>query len=154
MPTGSRLLRLVSVIPSAGYGAGGSLYLTQTAPLGEHTGEIYELSRIDLRTGRILAARRFAGTLDGLLLAGGSLWATTGASSTTLWRLDLRPLAVRSQASVPTSRFAEGIVGSLAAAGGKLWVGSGELDRVSLTSRRLEGVVKLAGSGARCRLAG
>ena len=109
-----------SAMPSAGYAAGASLYLTQTAPVSEHTGEIYKLSRVDARTRRILAARRFAGPLDDLLLAGGSLWATTGASNTMLWRLDPRSLAVRSRASVPTSRFAEGIVGSLAAAGGGL----------------------------------
>jgi hypothetical protein len=143
LPAGSRLLRLVSVIPSAGYAAGGSLYLTQTTPLGEHTGEIYELSRMDPSTGRILAARSFDDQLDDLLLAGGSLWATTTGSNTTLWRLDPRSLAVRSRASVPTSRFAEGIVGSLAAAGGKLWVGTGELSRVSLTSGRVERVVAL-----------
>ena len=143
LPKGSRLLRVVSAIPSAGYAAGGSLYLTQTAPVGEHTGEVYALSRLDPRTGRILAARSFAGALDGLLLAGRSLWATTGASSTMLWRLDPRSLAVRSRVSVPTSRFAEGIVGSLAAAAGKLWVGAGELDRVSLASGRVERVVSL-----------
>jgi hypothetical protein len=143
LPAGSRLLRLVSAIPSAGYAAGGSLYLTQTTPFGEHTGEIYGLSRVDPWTGRILAARSFASPLDALLLAGGSLWATTGASDTTLWRLDPRSLAVRSRASVPTTRFAEGIVGSLAAAGGALWVGAGELDRVALTSGRVERVVTL-----------
>jgi outer membrane protein assembly factor BamB len=131
------------VIPSAGYAAGGSLYLTQTSPLGEHTGEIYEVSRINPQTGQMLAARRFDDQLDCLLLAGGSLWATTSASDTTLWRLDPRSLAVRSHVRVPTSRFAEGIVGSLAAAGGKLWVGTGELARVSLTSGRVEHVVTL-----------
>jgi hypothetical protein len=143
LPAGSRLLRLVSTIPSAGYAAGGSLYLTQTAPVGEHTGEIYELSRVDTRAGRILAARRFSGQLDGLLLAGRSLWATTGGSNATLWRLDPRSLAVRSRTRVRTPRFAQGIVGSLAEAGGKLWVGAGGLDRVSLTTGRVEHVVKL-----------
>jgi hypothetical protein len=143
LPAGSHLLRLVSAIPSAGYAAGGSLYLTQTAPFGEHTGEIYELSRVDPGTGRILATRSFDVSLDGLLLAAGSLWATTGQSSTTLWRLDPDSLAVRSRHSLPTSRLAEGIVGSLAAAGGGLWVGTGRLDRVSLTSGRVDRVVTL-----------
>jgi hypothetical protein len=143
LPGGSRLLRLIATNPSAGYAAGGSLYLTQTSPVGEHVGEDYKVSRVDARTGRILASRRFAGELDGLLLADGSLWATTGITSVSLWRLDPRSLVVRSRTGVPTSRLDRGIVGSLVAAGGELWVGAGELDQLSLPSGRLKRVVAL-----------
>lgn len=136
-------MRLVVAVPSRGYAAGGSLYLMHTAPAGEHTGEIYELSRLDPVSGRILATRRFVSAFDSMLLVGGSMWATTSSfTQTFLWRLDPGSLAVRSEVRVPTSRFAEGIVGSLAAAGGTLWVGAGELDRVSLTTGRVERVVK------------
>jgi hypothetical protein len=143
LPTGSRLLRTVSSTPTAGYAAGGSLYITQTSPVGEHVGEDYELSRVDPRTGRIPAIRRFDDQLDDVLLAGGSLWATTTGTSTTLWRMDPQSLSVRSHTSVPTSRHSEGIAGSLAAAAGKLWVGAGQLDEVSLTSGRVERAVTL-----------
>ncbi|MBV8489802.1 MAG: hypothetical protein JO199_04655, partial [Candidatus Eremiobacteraeota bacterium] len=147
LPAGSHLLRRVVGLPSAGYAVGDSLYLVQTAPVGEHTGESYELSRVDAETGRMLAARRFAAQLDDLLAAGGSLWATTGTSEATLWQLDPRSLATRSRTAVPTSRAAQGLAGSLAAAGGSLWVGAGELDRVSLTSGRVERVVALPVAG-------
>jgi hypothetical protein len=62
-------------------------------------------------------------------------------SLTSLWRLNPRSLAVRSEATVPSSPQTEGITGSLAAAGGRLWVGAGRLDRVSLASGRVDRVV-------------
>ena len=127
---------------SGGYVAGGSLYYSDTSPLGEHTGEIYRMTRVDPRSGRVLATRRFSGALDDTLLAGGSLWVTTSAEQlTSLWRLDPRTLAVRSEARVPSSPYTEEIAGSLAAAGGHLWVGAGTLDEMSLASGRVDRVV-------------
>lgn len=141
-------MRSVTAVPSRGYAAAGSLYVVHTAPVGEHTGESYQMSRVDPGSGRMLATRRFASALDSMLLAAGSMWVTSSApTQTMLWRLDPRSLAVRSRVSIPTSRFSEGIVGSLAAAGGSLWVGAGELDRVSLTTGRVERVVDPAYRG-------
>jgi hypothetical protein len=140
-PTGSHVLRVISTIPSAGYATRSALYLTQTSPFGEHTGEIYELTSVDPTSGRVQGVRRFEDKIDDLLPAGGSLWVTTGDARTTLWRLDPRTLVLRSRVDVPTTRFAQGIVGSLATAGDELWVGAGELDRVSLATGRVERVI-------------
>lgn len=129
-------------VPTAGYAAGGSLYLVQTIPAAEHTADVYELMRADPGSRRIVAARRFSSELDDTLLAGGTLWVTTSAGrQTSLWGLDPRSLVLRSHDRVPTSSSTEGIAGSLAAAGGHLWVGAGTVDRVSLTTGRVEMVV-------------
>jgi hypothetical protein len=42
---------------------------------------------------------------------------------------------------LPASQHTEGIAGSLAVAGGQLWVGVGMLDRVSLQTGRVDGVL-------------
>jgi hypothetical protein len=142
LPKGSRLLLEVPQPLSAGYAAGGSLYYSDTSPLGEHTGEIYRMTRVNLLSGRSAATRRFSGALDDMLLTSGSLWVTTSTGNvTSLWRLDPRSLAVRSKATVPSSPYTEEIAGSLAAAGGHLWVGAGTLDQVSLATGRVDRVV-------------
>ena len=139
---GSRLLLDVLELPSAGYATAGSLYLAHTVPAAEHTEEIYELTRVDPATGRVTAVRRFSTTLDQTLRADGSLWVTTsGGGQTLLWRMDPQTLAVRSEVSLPTSRDTEGITGSMAAAGGHLWVGAGTLDRVSLSIGHVDRVL-------------
>lgn len=123
---------------SKGYAAHGSLYLTHTVPADEHTEEIYDLDRVDPASGRVLATRRFTSLLDAMVLADHSLWVTaTDGAVTSLWRLDPRSLAVRSRVTVPSSRHTEGIAGSLAAAGGQVWVGAGLLDRVSPATGRV-----------------
>jgi hypothetical protein len=142
LPAGSRLLADVQDPLTTGYAAGGSLYVPYDHPYGEHTGEVYELARFDASDGRRLAVRSFADAIDDMVLAAGSLWLTTSSGdATTLWRLDPRGLAVRASRALPSSRFAEAITGSLALAGGHLWVGAGQLDRVSLTSGRVNRVV-------------
>ena len=147
----------VKELPTEGYAAAGSLYLVQTIPAAEHTTEIYELTRSDGASRRILAVRRFSSALDDALLAGGTLWVTTSVGGrTSLWGLDPASLAVRSRVSVPTSGSTEGITGSLATAGGHLWVGAGTLDRVSLATGRVgmalsprhPGPVQLAADGS------
>ena len=142
LPTGSRLLRDVAQPLSGGYAAGGSLYYAESIPVRQHTGEVYEMSRVDPVSGRALAGRRFPSSLDDTLLADGSLWVTTSAGDrTSLWRLDPRTLAVRSRLNLPSARPSEGIAGSLAVAGGHLWAGAGSLDRVSLRTGRVNRVV-------------
>ncbi|HWF71919.1 MAG TPA: hypothetical protein VG186_01165 [Solirubrobacteraceae bacterium] len=140
--SGSRLLLDAQEPLSTGYAAGGSLYLAHTVPAAEHTAEIYAMTRLDPTSGRTVAVRRFFSTLDDTLLAGRSLWVTTSlGNATTLWRLDPHSLAVRSKVPVPSSWSTEGLTGSLAAAGGHLWVGAGKLDRVSLATGRVDRVI-------------
>jgi hypothetical protein len=55
--------------------------------------------------------------------------------------LDPRSLAVRSEERLPSSGHTDGIAGSLAAAGGQLWVGNGTLDRVSPAPGRVDRIV-------------
>ena len=142
LPAGSRLLADVQDPLRSGYAAGGSLYLPYDRPYGEHTGEVYELAQLDASDGHDLAVRSFANAIDDMVLADGSLWLTTSSGdATTLWRLDPRGLAVRASRALPSSRLAKAITGSLALAGGHLWVGAGQLDRVSLTSGRVDRVV-------------
>jgi hypothetical protein len=127
---------------SSGYLASGSLYYDETSPVGEHTGEDYELSRLAVASGRVLARRRWPNPVQGTLLADGSLWVTSSSGNrTSLWRLDPRSLAVRSVRALPSSRPSEGLAGSLAAAGGWLWVGAGSLDRVSLRTGLVDRIV-------------
>jgi hypothetical protein len=140
---GSGLPLDAKVPPSQGYAAGGSLYLTHAVPADEHTEEIYDMTRLDPGSGRVLAVRRFLSAVESVLLADGSLWVTTSAGQmTSLWKLDARSLAVQSEVDIPTSRYTEGIAGSLAVAGGHLWVAAGTLDRASLLTGRVDRVVR------------
>jgi hypothetical protein len=162
LPSGSQVLARTEEPVSQSYAARGSLYITEPIPLGEHVGQIYNLVRIDVSSGRVGAQRRFVANFDHALYAGGSLWVTTSneynADQTSLWRLDPSSLAVRSRVSLPSAGNT-GQKGSLAAAGGQLWVGTGTLDRVSLASGRVDRVVHLhypgsiqLGSDARGRI--
>ena len=142
LPNGSRLV-LDTVQPlSWAYAADGSLYYAYANPVGEHVGEDYELTRVDTDTRRVDAMHRFTSPIDDTVLAGGSLWVTTTDDQVAwLWRLDPDSLKVRSDEQLPSSRDTEGIVGSVAVAGGHLWIGNGVLDRVSLATGRLDRVV-------------
>ncbi|HEY4830642.1 MAG TPA: hypothetical protein VIH85_27995 [Solirubrobacteraceae bacterium] len=142
LPSGSRLV-LDTVQPLAwAYAADGSLYYAYANPVGEHVGEAYELTRVDTATRRVVAVQRFGSALDATVAAGGSLWVTTTVGETAwLWRLDPASLKVESDQKLPSSRSTEGIAGSLAVAGGHLWIGNGVLDRVSLQTGRVDRVV-------------
>ncbi len=143
LPPGSHLLLDATEPLSSAYVAGGSLYYAYTNPVGEHTGEDYVLIDVDASTGHPIARRRFDSALDDMLLSGGSLWVTTNAGNvTSLWRLDPRSLALRGRHELPSSSSSEGIAGSLAAAGGQLWVGTGTIDRVSLGTGRVDRVIR------------
>jgi hypothetical protein len=143
LPSASRFVLDTAQPLSWAYAADGSLYYAYANPVGEHVGEDYELTRVDTATRRVAARHRFTSALDDTLLAGGSLWVTTttAANVTWLWRLDPDSLQLRSEEQLPSSRYAEGIGGSLAVAGGQLWVGNGVLDRVSLQTGRVDRVV-------------
>lgn len=148
LPSGSRLLVDATEPLSWAYESEGSLYYAYSNPVGEHTGEDYELTRIDTATRHVVATHRFTSVLDQTLLAAGTLWVTTTNGTVTwLWRLDPRSLRVRSEEQLPASRFTEGIAGSLAAADGHLWVGNGLLDRVALRTGRVDRVVKPSHQG-------
>ncbi|HET6865315.1 MAG TPA: hypothetical protein VFH80_05300 [Solirubrobacteraceae bacterium] len=134
------------------YAAGGSLYaITSDQPEGSPlVGEPPHLVRVDPGSGRVVARQSLAPppTSQGqpvpapqrLLLAAGSLWATASDSQQTwLWRLDPRSLKVRSLSLVPGG--GAGVYsGSLAVAGGWLWVvNRNTLVHVSPTTGRVAG---------------
>jgi hypothetical protein len=150
-PSGSRVLRTGVQPLSWGMAAGGSLFLTKdvTPHAEEHTEVIDELMRLDPITGRVLAARPLDSSFSRALLARGSLWVST-ESRREMWlsRLDPRSLNVRSRIVLPGVGQTEGLTGSLAVAGGQLWVGGGTLDRVSLATGRVDRVVKLPYPGS------
>ncbi len=156
LPNGSRVLLRGLQPLSWGTAAGGSLYLTKnlTPPADDHTELINELMRLNPMSGRVLAVRSLDSAFSQALLAEGSLWVTTASrQGTLLWRLDPRSLSVRSRVVLPCSGHTEGLAGSLAVAGGQLWVGTGTLDRVSLASGRVRRVVSCATAGrSRSRL--
>jgi hypothetical protein len=134
------------------YAAGGSLYaVTSDHPeVSPSSGEPPHLVRIDPGSGRVVARQLLAppptaqgqpvpGTQD-LLLAAGSLWATASDSGQTwLWRLDPHSLTVRSRTVLPGG--GAGVYsGSIALAGGWLWVvNRNTLVHVSLTTGRVAG---------------
>lgn len=134
------------------YAAGGSLYaITSDQPeLSPSVSEPPHLVRIDPSAGQVAARRLLAPpsasqgqpvtATEHLLLAVGSLWATgSDGQQTWLWRLDPRSLTVRSLTLLPGGG-ADVLSGSLAVAGGWLWVANrNTLVRVSLTTGRVAG---------------
>jgi hypothetical protein len=99
--------------------------------------------RVEALTGRVRAARRFGSAFDQALLSHGVLWVTTTRGPRSwLWRLDPSSLAVRSRDILPGAWPDDGIVGTIALAGGWLWVGTSDrLDRVSPTSGHVTAAV-------------
>jgi hypothetical protein len=135
---------------SSTYAAGGSLYgITPDRPDSPSVSTPPHLVRIDPRSGRVVARRLLAPPPtprgqpvpepEQILLAGGSLWASaTDSQQTWLWRLEPRSLAVRRLTVLPGGGV--GQTGSLAVAGGWLWVVNKDtLVRVSLTTGRVTG---------------
>jgi hypothetical protein len=132
------------------YAAAGSLYgILPDKPDSPSVSSPLRLVRID-PGGRGVVARQLLappGTHsfqpipepEHLLLAAGSLWvSTTDSQRSWLWRLDSRSLAVRRLTVLPGG--GAGGSGSLAAAGGWLWViNRNTLLRVSLQTGRVAG---------------
>jgi hypothetical protein len=128
----------------ATYASGGFLYVWPFATAGP-----FRLVRIDPGSGAVVARFRAAPPAthsvqpiplpEDTLLAGGSLWiSASDGQRAWLWRLDPRSLAVRSRSLLPGGG-ANGS-GSLAAAGGWLWVvNANTLVRMSLATGRVTG---------------
>jgi Protein of unknown function (DUF4232) len=132
------------------YAAGGSLYVAHevTPPADAHTAVISELMRVSPISGRILAIRRLGSMFDQALFVDGELWVTStplavSGSVTWLWRLDPTSLAARSRTILP-GPGRNTTEGSMAVAGGQLWVATKTLSAVSLSSgqaRQTTGVI-------------
>jgi len=130
-----------------GYAAGGSLYIAeQVTPLGDMA--LSELIRVDPVTGGVRAVRRLGSAFDQAVLAVDALWVTTTRGLTSwLWRLDPDSLAVRSRKLLPGSGQNDGIVGTMALAGGWLWVGNSDrLDRVLPATSEVTAAVPVPGA--------
>jgi hypothetical protein len=145
-----RLLRSVDSLN--GYALGGSLYLAEQLRPGDNANT---LARLSAATARTEAQTELAAGIDDVVLAHGSLWVTItkwpthgDRGTATLLRLDPESLDVRSTLVLPGSgAFTDG--GTLAVAGGWLWVGGfARLDRVSLATGELSGTVPVPGAQA------
>jgi hypothetical protein len=135
------------------YALDGSLYVAQnvTPRVDAGTEVISELMRVDPRSGHVLAVRQLGSAFDQALLAHHILWVTTTTTrhqTTSLWQLNPRSLTVRHRTILPGSGRAAGPLGTLAVAGGQLWVGTGSVQRVSLTTGLVYHVVHLGYPGA------
>jgi hypothetical protein len=136
------------------YAPDGSLYVAQdvTPRADAGTEVISELMRVGPLSGHVLAVRQLGSAFDQALLAHHILWVTTTTTSkqtTSLWQLNPRSLTVRHRTILPGSGRAAGPLGTLAVAGGQqLWVGTASLQRVSLTTGRVNHVVHLGYPGA------
>lgn len=106
------------------YAADGDLYVIQRV-IPPANQLLSELMRVDQRSGRVDAVRLLGSGFDQALLARGVLWVTTSRRSQGwLWRLDPRSLTVLSRQVLPGSA-AFSPFGTMALAGGWLWIGSG-----------------------------
>lgn len=109
-----------------------------------------ELARIDVASGRIVAARQLGAVhFDQAVAAGGSLWvATSSGTGEALIRLDPQTLAVTGRRRIGGDGN-QGFSGHvLAVAGGGLWVAGGDrLLRLSLPAGALTASVSLPGVG-------
>jgi hypothetical protein len=141
------LLRDIDAVKA--YALGGSLYLAeQVRPTSAAT-----LVRLSTATGRTEARTELGANVDDVVLADGSLWVTTtrypkhgDRGTATLFRLDPESLDVRSTLVLPGfGVYSSG--GSLAVAGGWLWVGGfAGLDRVLPSTGELSATVPVAGA--------
>jgi hypothetical protein len=130
------------------YAAGGRLYVVQqvTRPGAQ---VLSELMRVDRDSGQVGAVRRLGSAFDQALLVGRVLWITTTRGRTSwLWRLDTGSLRVWSRKVLVGSGTNDGLVGTLAVAGGWLWVGASDrLERVALPSGKVTGQIIIPGAG-------
>lgn len=135
------------------YVAGGALYVTVDTSRPGAVNVRSELLRVDPASLRASAGLRLGSMFDDALLAHGVLWVVTSQGRNLwLWRLVPGSLVAMSRTALPQgwSRFGWSGLGSLAVAGGWLWVGANDrLDRVSLQSGRVTGqtTVSRAGGG-------
>ena len=108
-------------VPPA-YAGGGSLYLAE-----QSTSEHGKVVRLDPASGAVLAVRQLPGVIDHILRVGGSLYVTTTVAETTaLARLNPQNLTGRPPTILGPRGPSVVDVGSMALAGGWLWVGLSE----------------------------
>lgn len=118
------------------YAAGGRLWvIEQTSPQGSRIASD-EVVRVNSSSGHVIAARNLGAAYGQALLAGKVLWVTsTLGRSVWLWRLHPDSLQVISKSLLRgsvTGGLSFGQFGTLAMAGGWLWVGGWDtLDRVA-----------------------
>jgi hypothetical protein len=130
---------------------GGQLYVAWQVNQASAPVPRFELARADQATGAIEATHHVGvGDLGTPLAAGGWLWVTTStAAGEWLLRMNPADLALTGDNSIG-GRLYQGVTGrgdDLAAAGGALWVTSGDrLLRVSLRTGKVTAVIPLAGA--------
>lgn len=121
------------------YAAGDRLWVIQQTSRQQTGAANDEIMRVNAASGRVLAIRALGEAYWQALLARKVLWVTTTVGrSVWLWRLNPDSLRVISKRLLPGSvggGLSFGEFGTLATAGGWLWVGGwNTLDRVSLTT--------------------
>ena len=121
------------------YAAGDRLWVIQQTNQQESGLANDEIMRVNPASGRVLAIRVLGEAYWQALFATKVLWVTTTIGrSVWLWRLDPDSLRIISKSLLPGSvsgGLSFGEFGTLATAGGWLWVGGwNTLDRISLTT--------------------
>jgi streptogramin lyase len=136
---------LVSHIDTAqALAARGALFLANQTYRGNRP--TTRLMSIDPRTGNSLSRILFGrAVVSDMVIAGRSLWVTTeGNAEAGLWRLDPSTLRVISHRVLPGTI---GPRGSLATAGGWLWVGTGgRLDRIAPATGDITAEISIGGA--------
>ncbi len=150
IPPGVTTVLVRGLLNPQAYSSGSCLYVaTHVNRPGANPEE--KLMRLDPLSGRLLASRFLGAQFDHALLVNGELWVTTStaANDTTLWGLNQATLAVDSRITLTGSGAGGAGPGSLAVAGGWLWVGSeNALNRVSLLTGTVTRVVSIPGAHA------
>jgi len=104
---------------------------------------LHTLRRVDLRTGKIVASRRFNRYLGVVAVTRNAVW-VAGSNTGRLWQVDPRSLKIR--ASVVVGPSAAG--SSLAVARGRVWAATDRgLVAVDATSAKIVSRVRLPGAG-------
>jgi hypothetical protein len=130
--------RLGPLLNPQAYAAGGRLWVVQQTSRPGST-VVSEIMRVNPVSTRVLSTLKLDATYAQALLTHHVLWvSTTTGRSVWLWRLQPDTLSVISKELLPGSVAGGqtiGAFGTLAAAGGWLWVGGWDtLDRVSLST--------------------
>jgi hypothetical protein len=155
LPAPVRLAGARTRVPAALVGgafvADGALYVTVDTSRPGAVNIRSELLRVDPASLRASEALRLGSMFDHALLAHGVLWVVTSQGRNLwLWRLVPGSLVAMSRTALPQgwSMFGSSGLGSLAVAGGWLWVGANDrLDRVSLGSGRVTGQTMVSRGG-------
>jgi len=144
-----RSVSLDDLTNAQAYSAGRYLYVAQQVNRPGRSTVLSELTRVKPTALKVLANRQLGSGFEQALLSHGVLWVTTASGRTEwLWRLDPASLGVIGKQALPglVERDQDGF-GSLAVAGGWLWVGSwSDLFRVSLTSGKITGTRQIPGA--------